>query len=94
MISPAEIAKIAELARLELTAEEMEKYARELSDILDFFEQLKEVDTTNVKPTAQITGLTNILREDLIERELESEKLLQCSPHTIQEQQIQVPNVF
>lgn len=60
-----EIKHIAILARLELTDEELNKYGSQLSKILDYIDQLKEVDTTDTEPTAQVTGLENILREDV-----------------------------
>jgi len=63
-LSKEEIQHIANLARLELTAEEQKKYGSQLSDVLSFIEQLKEVDTTDCEPTAQVTGLENIFRPD------------------------------
>lgn len=63
-LSKEEIQHIANLARLELTVEEQEKYGSQLSDVLSFIEQLKEVDTTDCEPTAQVTGLENIFRSD------------------------------
>lgn len=62
-----EIEHIAKLARLELTDLELEKYGEELSGILSYIEQLKEVDTENVEATAQVTGLENVFREDVKE---------------------------
>ncbi|MFA4833276.1 MAG: Asp-tRNA(Asn)/Glu-tRNA(Gln) amidotransferase subunit GatC [Patescibacteria group bacterium] len=59
-----EIKHIADLARLELTDDELKKYGSQLSDVLNYIDQLKEVDTTGVEPTAQITGLENALRQD------------------------------
>jgi len=66
-LSEAEIKHIANLARLELTSDELKKYGDQLSGILAYIDQLKEVDTTGVTATAQITGLENILREDEVE---------------------------
>ncbi|MEA3398279.1 MAG: Asp-tRNA(Asn)/Glu-tRNA(Gln) amidotransferase subunit GatC [Patescibacteria group bacterium] len=63
-LSKQEIQHIADLARLDLSEEEQELYSGQLSDILDYVNQLQEVDTTGVKPTAQVTGLENIMRED------------------------------
>ena len=63
-LTKGEIKHIADLARLELTEAELKKYGSQLSDILSYIDQLKEVDTTDVEPTAQITGLENALRED------------------------------
>src|SRR3989338_2315562 len=59
-----EIKHIAQLARLELTDEELEKYRLELSAVLSYIDQLKEVDVSGAEPTAQVTGLENVLRED------------------------------
>lgn len=61
-----EIKHIAELARLELSEAELKKYGSQLSDILNYIDRLKEVDTKGIEPTAQVTGLENIMREDKI----------------------------
>lgn len=66
-ISRQEVEKISELARLELTEDEKEKYGSQLSDILSYIDQLQEVDVRGVEPTAQITGLENKFREDEID---------------------------
>jgi len=63
-----EIEKIAKLSRLELTEEEKDQYASQLSEVLAYFEKLKEVNTENVKITAQVTGLENVYRADEIEQ--------------------------
>jgi aspartyl-tRNA(Asn)/glutamyl-tRNA(Gln) amidotransferase subunit C len=63
-LSNDEIKHIADLARLELTEAELEKYGLQISGILSYIDQLAEVDTDDVPPTAQVTGLSNALRED------------------------------
>lgn len=63
-----QVQHIADLARIELTQAEKEKYAGELSAVLGFIEQLSGADTDNVIPTSQVTGLVNIVREDKAER--------------------------
>ncbi len=65
-LNKEQIQHIAKLARLELTEEELEKYGDQLSNILNYIDQLQEVDVAGVEPTAQITGLDNILRADEI----------------------------
>ena len=72
-LSKEEIKYIANLARLELTEEELEKYGGQLSAVLDYIDQLKEVDTAGVEPTAQVTGMKNIFREDKAEEWSEDE---------------------
>jgi len=59
-----DIQHIANLARLDLSDQELDIYGKQLSDILGYIEQLKEVDTEGVEPTAQVTGLENSWRED------------------------------
>lgn len=63
-LTKEEVKHIAELARMELTSEEIERYQKELGRILEYIGQLKEVDTAGVEPTAQVTGLINRLRDD------------------------------
>ena len=66
-LSKSEIQHIAKLARLDLTEAELEKYGGQLSNVLSYIDQLKEVDVKGVEPTAQVTGLGNVLREDKVE---------------------------
>jgi len=65
-LSKDEIQHIAKLARLELTDAELKKYSGQLSAVLNYIDQLKEVDVKGVEPTAQVTGLENVLREDMV----------------------------
>jgi aspartyl-tRNA(Asn)/glutamyl-tRNA(Gln) amidotransferase subunit C len=55
---------IAKLARLTLTLAEKKKFQWQLDDIIKFVSQLQEVDIKGVEPTAQVTGLTDVVRED------------------------------
>lgn len=73
---------IAKLARLGLTAQKRGKFQRELSAILDFVEKLKEVEVEKVEPTAQVTGLENVSRQDKGQSRSrqEREKLLDLTP--------------
>lgn len=66
-LTKQEIEHVAKLARLELTAEEITKYGEQLSGVLSYIDQLKEVDTAGVEPTAQVTGLENSWRLDEVE---------------------------
>ena len=63
-IDKKQVEHIAELSRIKLSEKEKEKFSGELSQILDYFETLKKVDTENVLPVSQATGIKNILRED------------------------------
>ena len=64
-ISLQEVEHIAELARIGLTKKEKEKFSEELSDVLEYIEQLKEIDTKDIEPVSQVTGLINVVREDV-----------------------------
>ncbi len=66
-LSKKEVEHIALLARLGLNEGETEKSAVQLSSILEYVDQLKEVNTAGVEPTAQVTGLENVMRPDLVE---------------------------
>lgn len=61
-----DVLKLARLARLRLTDEEIERYAKELTSILAYVEQLQSVDVSGLQPTNQVTGLTNVMRPDEI----------------------------
>src|SRR5438105_4349813 len=61
-----DILKLAQLARLELTDDEVEEYSQELTEILQYVEQLGSVDVSGLKPTNQVTGLTNVETDDEI----------------------------
>jgi len=64
MITQNEVEHIAKLARIELSESEKEKFAKELAKILDFIGQLSKVNTENVEPLYQTTGLLNSYRND------------------------------
>jgi aspartyl-tRNA(Asn)/glutamyl-tRNA(Gln) amidotransferase subunit C len=61
-----DVLKLASLARLSLTDDEVEEYRRELSLILDYVQQLQGVDVSGLEPTSQVSGLKNVMREDVI----------------------------
>lgn len=80
-ISKEEVKHIADLARLELSEEEISKFQKELSSILEYVSQLSEVDTEKVEPTFQTTGLENVFREDKVEdHELSQKEALKNAP--------------
>lgn len=66
MLSKDQVQKIANLARIEISEDEAEKYSTELSDILGFVEKLNEADTEGIEPIAHITGAKNIMRGDKV----------------------------
>ena len=75
-----EVEHIALLARLGLSEEETEKFRGQLSDILENFAVLQEVDTTDIQPTSQVTGLRNVTSADEITPSLPQNKIMENAP--------------
>ena len=63
-LSMDEVRHVAELAKLELSDEEINQYAMQLSAILDYAEQIQGVDTSSVPPTPYVLPLHNVMRDD------------------------------
>lgn len=61
-----EVKTLARLAKLSLTDDEAIAFQNEITSILDFFKQLDEIDTSDVPATSQVTGLTNVARDDVV----------------------------
>lgn len=81
-LTVTQVRNIAKLARLDLNEQETEKFSLQLSSILDYFDQLKEVNTENIKPISQVTGLKNMTREDLVEQDEIQDELIKCAPES------------
>lgn len=94
-LNKKDIQHIANLARLELTDKELKTYGDQLSDVLSYIDQLKEVDTKGVEPTAQVTGLKDVFREDEIKQwdEKEREAALNQAPE-MEDRQIKVKRIL
>jgi aspartyl-tRNA(Asn)/glutamyl-tRNA(Gln) amidotransferase subunit C len=76
-----DVLQLARLAKLELTEEEIVKFQHELADILGYVEKLSEVDVSGLKPTTQVTGLVNVMRnDDIIPYQASQQALLHNVP--------------
>jgi len=93
MINKDDIKHCAKLARIELSSEEEEKFTNQLSSILGYFDKLNELDLTNVEPTYQVTGQSNIFREDEVTNVSRAEEMLRNVPER-EGSLIKVKNVF
>ena len=80
MITKVEVRHIAGLARIGVTEKEVEKLTVEMSGVLDWIDQLKEVDVTGVEPTAHITGMENRLRQDKQEEFMNRQEIIDLFP--------------
>ncbi|HEV7455050.1 MAG TPA: Asp-tRNA(Asn)/Glu-tRNA(Gln) amidotransferase subunit GatC [Candidatus Saccharimonadales bacterium] len=77
-----DVLKLARLARLTITDEEVEKYRTELSEILQYVDLLQNADVTGLTPTSQVTGLTNVMRDDeVIDYGVSADELLRKVPN-------------
>lgn len=74
-----DVQRIADLARLELTAEELDLFTRQLGDILTYVEQIRALDTTGVAPTSQVLNRP-VDRDDAPAATLSRADLLQNAP--------------
>lgn len=79
-LSREEVLHISRLARVGVTDADVERMAEQLSNILDNFEILREVDTENVPPTAQSIALQNVMRDDEIIPSLPPDDVLANAP--------------
>jgi aspartyl-tRNA(Asn)/glutamyl-tRNA(Gln) amidotransferase subunit C len=79
-LSYKQVRHIAWLARLGLSEEEVEKFSLQLSNILENFEILKEVDTINVPPATHTIPLQNVLRKDDVSESYPQAEILSNAP--------------
>lgn len=66
MLTEEQIKHVAKLAKLELTSDEVGKFKEQLSEVLNYFQILNEVETNEIEPTSQVTGLENVFRTDKV----------------------------
>lgn len=92
-IELSQVEHIAKLARLSLTTEEKEQYQRELGKILEHFDQLNKLDTSQISPVTHAVPKENLLREDQIKPCLPQDKALKSAPDA-KEGYFQVPQVM
>lgn len=79
-ITTDEVKHIASLARLKLSDEEVEKYAKDLGDIAEFVEKLNEVDVEGISPKAHILDIKNVFRKDELKPSYVREELFRNAP--------------
>ncbi len=92
-LKPQEVEHIAALARLDLSDEEKERFAGQLSAILDYAARLQALDTTGIPPTSSGLPGRSVLRPDEARPGLDLEQLLQNAPQA-QDRQFRVPPVL
>ena len=94
LINQEDIKHLAELARLKLTAEEEIKFGAQLGTILTYIEKLNKVETRNVEPTAQVSGLVDVLRIDDVRPWDEAEVAAALEQGELENNQVKVKRVL
>lgn len=80
-LSREDVLKLAQLARLEISEDEIEHYREELSTILEYVAKLDSVDIAGLEPTTQVTGLQNVMRaDDVVDYGISPRDLLRLAP--------------
>ncbi|TMW71117.1 Asp-tRNA(Asn)/Glu-tRNA(Gln) amidotransferase subunit GatC [Alteribacter natronophilus] len=92
-ITKSQIKHVAHLARLEFSDHEVEMFSEQLDQIINFAEQLNELDTDNVVPTSHVFDVRNVLREDEVKPSLSQEEALENAPAQ-KDGQMKIPTVF
>lgn len=95
MLDKKQVEHVSNLARLGLAEKEKKKFAKDLSAILEFVNKLNEAKTDKVSPTAQVTGLENVTRQDKgrARDRAETEKLLDLAPE-IEKRHVKVKTIL
>lgn len=81
-IGTTEVERIARLARIHLSDEEVVQMSVELGAIVEFVEQLESIDVEGVPPTDQVTGLVDVWREDEVKPSTDRDKILKNAPQS------------
>lgn len=92
-ITPDEVRHVARLARLELTEEEVRRFAQQLGEILEAARRLDEVDTEGIEPTFYPLPLRNVFRPDEVRPSLPREQVLSNAPE-VESEMFKVPRII
>ena len=79
-VTREEVLKVATLAKLRIPDEEIEEFTKHFNKILEYFNQLNELDTTNVEPMSHVLDLKNVFREDQVKPSFPREEILKNAP--------------
>jgi len=93
-ITTNDVRHLAQLSNLQLSDDEITSLQTDLANILDYIDQLNEIDTSGVEPTYQVTGLENVWRDDVVDTSVVTrEDLLALTPDQA-DNSIKVPQVL
>ena len=88
-----EVAHVADLARLELTDEELELFTGQLAEVLDHAADVASLDLTDVVPTAHAMAVTNVLRADEVRPGVDRDEVLGQAP-SVEDHRFRVPRIL
>ena len=75
-----DVEKVSLLARLRLNDDELDKMTVQMGQILEYFEQLNELDTSNVEPMAHAVEMSNVFADDVVQPSLDRDDVLSNAP--------------
>lgn len=93
-ITTDDVQHLAQLSNLLLSEEEIASLRDDLGEILEYIDQLAELDTTGVEPTYQVSGLENVWRDDSVQQDSGARELLLALAPEQAENQVKVPKVL
>jgi len=92
-LSKEEVRHVASLARLDLTGEEIERFATQLNEVLQAAGKLQQLDTEEVEPTVHVVPVKNVLRKDEVTESLPDDQVLANAPDR-QDGYFRVPRIL
>jgi aspartyl-tRNA(Asn)/glutamyl-tRNA(Gln) amidotransferase subunit C len=92
-VTKKEVEKIAELAKLKFTEEELENFTHQMNEILRYMEKLNELDTDDVQPLSHPIEAVNVFRDDKLKTSIETKEALKNAPSS-DENYFKVPKVI
>lgn len=92
-ITEEDVIKLANLSKISLSNDQVKKFTIELESLLEYVDQLQAVNTEGLQPTNQVTGLVNVMREDIEVENISPSELLKNAPD-VSENQIRVRRVI
>jgi aspartyl-tRNA(Asn)/glutamyl-tRNA(Gln) amidotransferase subunit C len=87
------VAKVADLARLNLSEAELERYTEQLGAVLDHAEDVASLDLDGIPPTAHPLPLVNVLRDDVVVEGVDREEVLSQAP-SVEDRRFRVPAIL
>ncbi|MFP3999799.1 MAG: Asp-tRNA(Asn)/Glu-tRNA(Gln) amidotransferase subunit GatC [Desulfobacterales bacterium] len=92
-ITKDQVRHVAELARLDIEDRDLDRFCRDLGEILEYAESLGRVDTTKIPPTSHAVEISNAFRQDIVAKHLDREEALKNAPES-EEGSFAVPRVI